>query len=736
MYDVHGKSFDGGRKGRMQQAVEQWEKSAARESNNLLEKSENSDLKTPFDDGNYEIITNDISNDKNDVEYSGIDEQLNKADEDDVKDIIKNNFKKISKERNSDINNEPVNDHNSSTKEFSSENDISKTRKTESRNSIEFNSAVKPDNIGVELSPDYDSEEQAQLSLDEQINLQSSITMRFAGTLLCTIALVFIATAPYFNITLPPIINAQIHPTVYLGVNLALLALAGIIGFPVAVGGITNLFKFKPDADSLTSLSFYAALAGNLYSFCCYAEKSAAGMKIPATAVFSSCAAAAIAFNLFGKIFLIARVKNNFKFIMDSELENGGFYSAKALEPNMARNILRGFKGTPSVAIVEKVRILTNFLEKSYTKTPSDRVSLVFAPIVLAAALVSAVVEFLLNYDVAGAVIVFCAICTVASPLLLEFGVSLPFYRSCKRLLKKKTLLTGYDALNEFGEIDAICMNADFLFPGSSTRIYGVKTFAKHDIEQVMLYAASIAIAGKSPIANALLNIFADVSSGKNLIKNAEKLKYEDEKGLSAIIDNKVILLGNRSLLRHHLIEVPSRDYELRYIASGKDVLYLAVDGEIFALIIVGYNLNKEYSTALHKLKFYNINLLLQSSDPNITPYLIEEKSEAAVKNVYMLGAREMQALSENETNGWSAAGLAFKDISGYVEGMISCLKLKGSLWVNTVIQTVFGAIGVLYVIYAVFFGGGALTVAPVYILAYQALCALPAALISIFRRV
>jgi hypothetical protein len=95
----------------------------------------------------------------------------------------------------------------------------------------------------------------------------------------------------------------------------------------------------------------------------------------------------------------------------------------------------------------------------------------------------------------------------------------------------------------------------------------------------------------------------------------------------------------------------------------------------------------------------------------------------------------EMQMLEGDSNDGRCSAGLAFKDMSGYASAVISCIKLKGSMWANTALQIAFSATGMLLVIYCAFFAGGSASIAPVFVLAYQVLCAVPVLFISLFRR-
>lgn len=687
MYDVHGKSVDGENKGRMQQAVDAWEESAKLTAGK----------KTANVDDNTAVST-------------------------DIKSVISSNIKEINANKKKNAEKNIVYSNSGCATQPGSYKD----GRDVDQNFIDRRTKV------IENENDESGDPMEKI-VDDQDDLKSSLLLRFVGCLICTIGLVWFAIAPQLKIELPPFINITKHPSYYISANMILLVLVGIIGFPVAVKGIASLFTFKPDTDSIASLSFYAALIGGAYTLYNYSVCAVPPEGLLATAMFTACAAASIAFNLLGKVFLVARVKRNLEFI--GENESDGFYAASLVEPQKAKEILRTFEDTPTIAIAQKAKISDDILEESYEQTPSDYASRILAPTALFFAVIMAVCEVLLKNDIPGAFTAFTAICCVASPLLLEIGVSVPFYRSCKRLLKQQTLLTGCGTVSQFSVTDAVVADANLLFSENAARIISIKTFSNFSIDEAVVYASSIAYEGNSPLMGAFMGMFADASLGEKLRKEAEKIVYEDERGLSAIIDDKVVLLGNRGLLRHHLIDTPSRDFELRSADNGKDVVYLAVDGKLCAMFIVEYGLGESQSSVFRRLHRYDVYLLIESSDPNITPLLLEEKCGAPVDSAAVLGAKEMQVLGRAKRSFGETSGLAFKNIVGYANGIISCIKLRGTFKANTMLQTVLSVVGMLIVAYCAIFAGGIASVAPAYILTYQLICAVSVLLISLFRR-
>lgn len=661
----------------------------------------------------------------------------------DVKNIIKNNIAEISANKtNPEKKKETKPDDavvmSDSASQVKAEYASSFAKAKSKKENIVYSQLSKPARFSEKINlhehlQEADSHEDIERIIEEQHSLRNSLILKFIVAIICTGFLAFFALAPILKIELPPIIDVTVMPVKSLIVNLVFLVVTGIVVHKVALSGIASLFSFSPDADTITSLSFYSALIGNLALLASYAAKGTAGSVVTASCTFSACAAAAIAFNVLGKIFIVSRVKNNFEFISDEDGEE--YFAADNLSPEKAKDVFRIFDGIPNVVTAKKVDYISDYLDKAYSLSPSDTSSRNLTVVALIAAFIAAFAEGIIKHDFMAAIVAFSAVCCVASPLLLEFGVSFPFSRACKKLVKQKTLLTGCETLLNFEETDAIVTDSNFMFTDNGVRVHGIKTFSNKQIDKAVLFAASIAKAGKSPLYSAFANMFTDKTSTEKLLKQATKISYEDEKGIYAIIDNRTVLLGNRRLLRHHMVESPSRDYELRSADEGKDVVYLAIDGILWAMFIVEYNFDDASMEAYSKLHRFGVHVLIESSDPNITPMLLEEKCGLSSKNSLILGAREMQVLNSRKDGGINAAGLAFKNAAGYISGIISCIKLNATITANTTLQFVFSIIGILIIVCCSLFGGGIGTVLPAYILIFQVLSALPILLISFFRR-
>ena len=119
--------------------------------------------------------------------------------------------------------------------------------------------------------------------------------------------------------------------------------------------------------------------------------------------------------------------------------------------------------------------------------------------------------------------------------------------------------------------------------------------------------------------------------------------------GLSAWVDGKRVLVGNRELMVNHGVEVPSNDYEMRYVKDRKNIVYLANSGQLSAMFVISYRPNKQTKEQLDKLSERGMYLIINTSDPNITAEKIHATYDFPMEQIKLMPAK-FHAAYENLT--------------------------------------------------------------------------------------
>ncbi|MBQ1211176.1 MAG: hypothetical protein IIX68_05185, partial [Clostridia bacterium] len=142
-------------------------------------------------------------------------------------------------------------------------------------------------------------------------------------------------------------------------------------------------------------------------------------------------------------------------------------------------------------------------------------------------------------------------------------------------------------------------------------------------------------------------------------------------------------LVGNRRLLENHGVDVPSRDYELRYSKGDRQLVYLSTAGELSAMFVVSYIRGEEIAKAVHRLGRSHITLLVRTCDPNITSELICRTLGADDYYVEMLGStarRRYEQLVREQPSDEPASIASNGRIEGQAAALVGSRRLHTAL--------------------------------------------------------
>ena len=192
-------------------------------------------------------------------------------------------------------------------------------------------------------------------------------------------------------------------------------------------------------------------------------------------------------------------------------------------------------------------------------------------------------------------------------------------------------------------DFDTICRTAEEYLGDS---LHGIKPFDKSQIDSVILDAASVVCNTDGMLTDVFNKI---IGSNRSMLRPVENVTYEDSMGLSAWVDGKRVLVGNRELMVNHGVEVPSNDYEMRYVKDRKNIVYLANSGQLSAMFVISYRPNKQTKEQLDKLSERGMYLIINTSDPNITAEKIHATYDFPMEQIKLMPAK-FHAAYENLT--------------------------------------------------------------------------------------
>ena len=460
-----------------------------------------------------------------------------------------------------------------------------------------------------EVEPDdYDNVSQTEAVSKNLSSQVTSLVIRLAILAILLIASLSLCLSPILGYPLPEFIAYSKNSVVFPAVNLGIICIAALTCHVAVGGGLLSLIRFRAGNDSFAAASVIGSVALGILFIADPGAMSSGGENLffPITLFGLIC-------NTIGKILSASRIKKNFKVLTTGDKKS-------ALLPVHNKELARELTGqrdeVPRFCTSTRANFFTRFLELSYRDDATESIARTVAPIVLLCSILVGIVSFFFTMSIADSIIGFAAVICVASPFSATLAGALPVYRSCAALNEQGSMMAGGYTAETFAETDSVLLDIEQLFPEGSIVLHGIKTFSQGRIDEAILDAASVICSTR----NTLESIFLNVGQGdRSLLKPVDTIIYEDGMGLSAWVGGKRVLIGNRELMINHGIDIPSHDYENKYVGVGKDILYLANSGELTAMFVLSYHADKDVSRSLGVMAERGVRLVINCSDPNIT---------------------------------------------------------------------------------------------------------------------
>ena len=409
---------------------------------------------------------------------------------------------------------------------------------------------------------------------------------------------------------------------------LIVLVITVVANANVLLDGLRSFKGMKFGKNTGSVVSVFAALVQNIAFLFSSAEPFQNGL-----ALLTAAAVLPLAFNRTAEYLEYKRIAENFEYISNNEL-----YSISKIEKKQtAFEIGRGLLlDDPSVLASQKTSFPRRFIELSQKFYPSDDVNKRLVPISFGASVLVGAVTLLITKDSLSAVTAFAGAVCVSVPYFSYLVDALIISKTSKKLLEKGGMLAGWAAFNECNSANAIAFDSADIFDENGGNVFGIHPFYDIQIDEAILYTASLLIKSGGPLGNLFKRIIVGETS---LLPPVDSLTYEDKLGLSAWIFNRRILVGNGDLLRNHNVVIPDVALVERHLCEGRYPLYLAIDGKAAAVFIVSYDVDNENARLLKSIEKNSLSLLVRSDDANITDEMVSAKLSLPQSGVKVLSA-------------------------------------------------------------------------------------------------
>lgn len=485
----------------------------------------------------------------------------------------------------------------------------------------------------------------------------------------------------------------------FIAVSTLLVVGVALINSSAMGGGLISFFKLRANADSLVAFAVLASIAQGI-----------TGIVRPETvdpkamSFYFPIACTAMLFNSLGKMTMINRIQQNFR-VLGSDLDKRAVLPAESdsfchefVEEAVSRH-------RPTVAYSMEAEFFTDFLALSYSDKYDVGINRSVAPVCVIGAVIVAGATFLLTSHMASAVSALTAILCICATFSSTFIENIPLGKIAKRLSPSGAMVSGSKAVEDFCDTKAVALTENDLFGQGRVSLRGIKAFSQGRIDEAILDAASVLCALDGALAPMFLQM---INGNKKLLKKVENIVFETDMGVSAWIDSRRVLIGNRRLMQTHGIALPADSYERGEAGDVRgEPIYLSNSGEVSARFLVEYLPDEELAVELDQLAAREIRLVVATSDANINAQkiweaygypedLVSVMSSDRLAEFRQMSAKRPEAIAEIVYTGRATA---------LVQSILACISARASILSATIVELVQMILGYGLVAFMAFMG-------------------------------
>jgi len=266
------------------------------------------------------------------------------------------------------------------------------------------------------------------------------------------------------------------------------------------------------------------------------------------------------------------------------------------------------FKDSSVSRILELVQNATS--KKAKTELLIRRLAKVYTPIVVYLAIAVCFLPYFFVDDYVFRDWLYRALIflVISCPCALVISIPLGYFGGLGAASKNGILFKGAKYLDELKEVNTIVMDKTGTVTKGVFRLSEIKTYGKWKEETMMPILLAIESKSTHPIAQAIMEYQTDIS-----IPNVTDIKEIAGKGLTGLVQEKNVVVGNQKLMHQFNIDTPN---EIESIVDS--IVLVGIDGVFVGYVTIADEIKEDAKASLESLKSEGIkSLMMLSGDKN-----------------------------------------------------------------------------------------------------------------------
>ncbi|GKX56947.1 Cu+ exporting ATPase [Leminorella grimontii] len=255
----------------------------------------------------------------------------------------------------------------------------------------------------------------------------------------------------------------------------------------------------------------------------------------------------------------------------------------------------------------------------------ADRISAIFVPVVVAIALISGLIWYLVGPQpqLVYTLVIVTTVLIIACPCALGLATPMSIISGVGRAAEMGVLVRDADALQQASAIDTVVFDKTGTLTEGKPLVSAIYAFNRYHESQILQYAAALEQGASHPLAHAIMTkaqgmALPDVSDFRTL----------RGLGVTGRSGDASLLLGNERLLQEQQVDTQAAaDAIAKEAAMGATPVLLAVNGALAAVLAIRDPLREDSVSALNRLHQQGYRLVMLTGDNPVTANAIAQQA-------------------------------------------------------------------------------------------------------------
>lgn len=253
----------------------------------------------------------------------------------------------------------------------------------------------------------------------------------------------------------------------------------------------------------------------------------------------------------------------------------------------------------------------------------ADIISGYFVPIVMILAILSGVIWYVFKLDIVHSLTIFISVLVIACPCALGLATPTAIMVGTGKGAEYGILIKSGEALETLHQIQTVIFDKTGTITEGKPVVTDIIT-VNGDENELLQIVASCENGSEHPLGEAIVK----EAENRNIpLKSVDSFNALPGHGIEVEIDEKIVLVGNKKLMKQRNIALISLEADANMLAAaGKTPMYIAIDNKIAGIIAVSDIAKENSNKAINKLHQMGIEVIMITGDNQLTAEAIAKQ--------------------------------------------------------------------------------------------------------------